>query len=542
MKNYSASLLGPYIEARYSILSFTSPEENRLELLVEEAINDLKKAKPDLDLNVLTWTHTGGLECIMGVVKNLPTPQESQAPEVALAWILNSKIDAIFLFKDLQPFFDYPMVARYIRDISADFKTATMETTKGTIKPLYRTMILTSPSGEIPNNLKHDITALPFDLPGPDLLKIAAFGKNPKKENIELAGGDEGVEATVEACRGLTASEASDATSRALIIKRRNPKDTKIPTVAQMVMEEKAETIRKSGVLEWYNKQVGLQNIGGLEILKDWLEIRKKTFSKEAREYGIPAPRGMLLAGVPGCGKSLAAKATAMVYDSPLIKFDVGRVFGGIVGESEANMRLAIKTVEAIGKCVLWVDELDKAFAGVTGASGDSGTSQRVFGNFITWMQEKTAPVFIVATANRIGGLPPELLRKGRFDEIFFVDLPSYEERKQILGIHVANKKKGLKLNLDKCAEASESFSGAELEEAVISALCQAFYNDSELNADYILEAIKKTNPLAKTRAKEVQDMREWAIANAVNASKSSQQKEEKPSSKKTLGASGTRI
>jgi SpoVK/Ycf46/Vps4 family AAA+-type ATPase len=232
-------------------------------------------------------------------------------------------------------------------------------------------------------------------------------------------------------------------------------------------------------------------------------------------------PRGILLAGLPGCGKSLSAKATSNILGVPLIRFDVGRVFGKLVGQSEANLRTAIQTVEAVGNCVLWIDEMDKAFAGMGGSSTDGGTSQRVFGNFITWMQEKTAPVFIVATVNRIECLPPELLRKGRFDEIFFVGLPSEKEREEILNIHIKKYKRNPDdFNLAGCVKASKDFSGAELEEAVVTGLYTAFYqNQRELTETDIEKSIKQTNPLAKSKLNQLEQMTQWAAKNAVNAS-----------------------
>ncbi|MBD3404692.1 MAG: AAA family ATPase [Candidatus Lokiarchaeota archaeon] len=238
---------------------------------------------------------------------------------------------------------------------------------------------------------------------------------------------------------------------------------------------------------------------------------------KEPGPHNFSTSNGIIL---HNCGKSLSAKATSNILGIPLIRFDVGRIFGGLVGQSEENMRSAIQTIEAIGNCVCWVDEMDKAFAGMGGGSTDGGTSQRVFGNFITWMQEKTAPVFIVATVNRIDALPPELLRKGRFDEIFFVGLPSDDEREDILKIHV-NKygRDADKFKLDECVNKSTDFSGAELEEAVISGLYHAFYEDRDLESKDILKAIKTTNPLAKSRSRQLEDMAKWATGNAVNAS-----------------------
>jgi SpoVK/Ycf46/Vps4 family AAA+-type ATPase len=263
--------------------------------------------------------------------------------------------------------------------------------------------------------------------------------------------------------------------------------------------------------------------VGGLENLKEWLATRAKAFSKAARDFGLPMPRGILLVGLPGCGKSLSAKAASNILGVPLLRFDIGKVFGGLVGESERNMRQAIQTAEAVGNCVLWIDEMEKAFAGMGGGgSNDGGTSQRVFGNFITWMQEKTAPVFIISTVNRIESLPPELLRKGRFDEMFFVGLPSEKERKAIFEIHLKRygKRAFSEAEVADCVKSSEGFSGAEIEEAVVSGLYAAFNHERQLEAADVLKAVKATNPLSKSKKAELEAMQEWAEKNAINASR----------------------
>jgi SpoVK/Ycf46/Vps4 family AAA+-type ATPase len=266
-----------------------------------------------------------------------------------------------------------------------------------------------------------------------------------------------------------------------------------------------------------------VDDIGGLENLKLWMDIRKNAFTRKAREFGLPTPRGILLVGLPGCGKSLSAKATSNALGVPLIRFDIGRVFGGLVGQSEQNMRMAIQTIEAIGNCVVWIDELEKAFAGAGGSgASDSGVTQRVFGTFITWMQENDSAAFIVATVNRIESLPPELLRKGRFDEIFFVNLPGKRERETIFDIHIRKRDRDSKnFDINALAEASEDFSGAEIEEAVITGLYSAFYDEArELKTEDIVKAVKETVPLAVSAKSSLDAMKTWAQKNAVNASK----------------------
>jgi SpoVK/Ycf46/Vps4 family AAA+-type ATPase len=258
-----------------------------------------------------------------------------------------------------------------------------------------------------------------------------------------------------------------------------------------------------------------------LKVLKDWLQKRAVAFTDPAREFGLPAPKGVLMLGVQGCGKSLCAKAVATQWQLPLLRFDMGRMFSSLVGSSEENVRRAIAVAESIAPAVLWVDEIDKAFAGSQGSGAtDGGTTARVFGTFLTWLSEKTAPVFVVTTANDISQLPPELLRKGRLDEIFFVDLPTGEERADIFAIHLRKHKRDPKnFELPALVDASQQFSGAEIEEAIISALFDAFYDEHDLRTADILQALRQTVPLAQTMAEKIAALRTWAEGRARHAS-----------------------
>jgi SpoVK/Ycf46/Vps4 family AAA+-type ATPase len=274
-------------------------------------------------------------------------------------------------------------------------------------------------------------------------------------------------------------------------------------------------------LLEYYATQENFSNIGGLTVLKDWLNKRAVAFTDEARAFGLPAPKGILMLGVQGCGKSLCAKAVANQWQLPLLRFDMGRMFGSLVGSSEENVRRAISVAESIAPAILWVDEIDKAFAGSSSSCvTDGGTTARVFGTFLTWLSEKTAPVFLVATANDISQLPPELMRKGRLDEIFFVDLPAKEERTEIFRIHLARRGRDPEqFDVSSLAETSKDFSGAEIEEAVISALFDAFYTQEELATEHILSALHETVPLARTMDDQISHLRHWAEGRARNAS-----------------------
>ena len=286
---------------------------------------------------------------------------------------------------------------------------------------------------------------------------------------------------------------------------------------------DKEQIIRKSGILDYFPKNESLKDVGGMENLKEWLKKRQLAYDKEARDWGLKEPKGLLLLGVPGCGKSLIAKSIASSWNMPLLRLDVGKVFQGIVGSSEDNIRKAIATAEAVAPCVLWIDEIEKGLSGVQ----SSGVTSRIFSTILTWMQEKTAPVFVVATANNINQLPPELLRKGRFDEIFFVDLPSQKEKENIFSIHLQKNRQNVSsFALDILAQKAEGFNGAEIEECVKEAMFTAYVESQESNIApklqmiHILDAIKNTVPLSKTMEKQITDLRKFAVSRAKNASK----------------------
>ena len=504
-----------YLKARYRSLFLVSPEDARVEL-------ELARALKELGYKVVVWSGTDGFTNDKG--ESLDDSDEAKMPVLALTAIRKGTIagapkdQVVYLMKDLHPFFapgQDPRVTRLIRDISREFKT------------VKKTLIMLSPFNTLPKELERDVTLLEFGLPAREM--IATMAEKFLKENGKVVGSVEKDESAniIEALLGLTTTEAENALAKGVVdwkaAQKAKEKDDKVvvSNISELVMAEKANAIRKNGVLEWYATKSNMAEIGGLANLKEWLSIRKLAFTEKARAFGLPAPRGLMLVGSPGCGKSLSAKACAANFGVPLIKFDVGRVFAGLVGQSEANMRSAINTAEAVGRCILWVDEIEKAFAGLASSgSTDSGVSARVFGNFITWMQEKTAPVFIIATCNKIDNLPPELLRKGRFDEIFFVDMPSPQERLEILKIHVSKRNRNLKkFDFTDCVNDSEGFSGAELEEAVISGLYKAFYKNQELMDLHILASIRETTPLSRSRAGSLNDMRKWAQDFAQNAS-----------------------
>src|SRR5437867_1006000 len=491
------------IRARYPILYIISSEEMRVQnLVVEIARKRQKKA--------FEWSYSTG---IVAAGTSIQSQKHRNAatkdPLLALDQVIEMVEPAIFMFKDFHPFLNknhFPIV-RKLKEIALHLKNS------------FKTIILISPVMEIPTELEKEITVLNYPLPSREDLselldKIIEDVKQFKQVSIELD--EAGRDRLLQAALGLTIAEAENVFAKIIVKAERLSGDD----VAE-VFAEKQQIIRKNGLLEYYATSESFAHVGGLAILKDWLNKRAVAFTAEAREFGLPAPKGILMLGGQGCGKSLCAKAVSNQWQLPLLRFDMGRMFGSLVGSSEENVRRAISVAESVAPAILWVDEIDKAFAGSQGSGAtDGGTTARVFGTFLTWLSEKKGPVFVVATANDISHLPPELLRKGRLDEIFFVDLPRREERVEVFRIHLSKRGRDPQLfDVESLAACSENFSGAEVEQAVISALYDAFYAKSELNNDLVLEALRQTVPLAKTMDEQINRLRNWAAGRARNAS-----------------------
>lgn len=377
-----------------------------------------------------------------------------------------------------------------------------------------KTLILTQPHTCLPPELEKEVQI--FELPLPTLkdLKVIfdhtcdqyGLDENHKEESEKI----------LESALGLTTMEARIAFGKAIVEKKRIT-EREIP----IIVGEKENVIKKSGYLEYYHPTESLNDVGGLENLKNWLTRRGKAFDPGAKEFGLDTPRGILLLGLPGTGKSLSAKAVASAWNFPLLRLDMGKIYGGIVGQSEQNIRGALNIAETIAPSILWIDEIEKGLSGAqSSGSTDGGTTSRVLGTFLTWMQEKSKPVFVLATANDISQLPPELLRKGRVDEIFFVDLPNSNARKEILQIHLSRKKRDPEtFDIEKLAELSRGFTGAELEEAVKEALFHAFDRGEDVDTDFLEQSIKETYPLSKTMSEVIEKLRKWAKSRAVMAS-----------------------
>lgn len=477
------------IRAKYSILYICSWEERR----VEESISEVCVG---LNRSFHGWTVIQGFKPAVKRVSGPANPSGLGAELEALATIHESADGAVFLLKDFHTYIKDYRVVRLLRDLNVRLRDKS------------QTIIIVGPVLTLPVELEKDITVVDFGLPDREEIEetldsiLEAIKDDPK---IDSKLGKEERELLIKSSQGLTRDEIENVFARSLVESRRFNVD--------VILEEKKQIVRKSGLLEYYPAENKLSDVGGMELLKEWLSQRTESFTDRAKAFGIPAPKGILILGVQGCGKSLLAKAVAAHWSLPMLKMDVGRIFGSLVGQSEENMRRAIKVAESVAPCILWADELEKGFSGMGGSGvSDSGTTARVFATFLTWMQEKTKPVFLIATANDVSKLPPEMLRKGRFDEIFFVDLPDRTEREEIFRIHLAKRKRDpAKFDLKALAENSIGYSGAEIEQVVVGSLYRAFHAGRELSQDDVMEESDAIVPLSVMMKEEIDELREWA-------------------------------
>ncbi|MEA5534045.1 AAA family ATPase [Crocosphaera sp. XPORK-15E] len=407
---------------------------------------------------------------------------------------LPNNVGGIFILRDFQRFLEDVSISRKLRNLARSLKS----------QP--KNIIIVSPQVEIPPELTEVFTVVDFPLPTTTEIKVEIqrlLGSTGQSLSDTL------LDELVRASQGLSLERIRRVLTRCIASHGRiEPEDV------ELILEEKRQSIRQTQILDFYPATEQISDIGGLDNLKDWLLRRGGAFSEKARAYGLPHPRGLLLVGIQGTGKSLTAKAISHHWHLPLLRLDVGRLFGGLVGESESRTRQMISLAEALAPCVLWIDEIDKGFAGVDG-KGDGGTTSRVFGTFITWLAEKKSPVFVVATANNIKALPPEMLRKGRFDEIFFVGLPTQEEREAIFNVHLSRlRPHNLKnYEIKRLAYETPDFSGAEIEQTLIEAMHLGFSQNRDFTTDDILEAASQIIPLARTAQEEIEFLQNWAAA-----------------------------
>jgi ATP-dependent 26S proteasome regulatory subunit len=489
--------------AKYPIIYIVSWEERRIEdMLREVAISRRKK--------LYGWTLTNGITPL-DMVQDQPVDPATRDPLNALDFMAQSQEAAIFVLKDFHPYLDdsrggpdHPVIIRRLRDITNQLKES------------RKTLIILSPLLRFPADLEKEITVLDYSLPTLDELELSldrVIRSAREIAGVQLKMSPDERERVLNAARGLTCIEAENVFAKSLVMDRKLD--------LGIIIAEKEQLIRRSQVLEYYESMEGFANVGGMNLVKQWLRKRGMAFSEKARRFGLPEPKGLLLLGVQGAGKSLLAKAVASQWQLPLLRLDLGRVFSELVGSSEQNIRTALHLAENVAPCVLWLDEIEKGLAGASGSgASDAGTSARVFGSFLTWMQEKTSPVFVIGTANDISALPPEVLRKGRFDEIFFVDLPQIQERREIFAIHLAGRGRDpLNYDLNQLALVSEGFSGAEIEQLVIDGLYDAFENGTELTNDDMFRNLKSTVPLSQTMESKISALRQWARNHARPAS-----------------------
>jgi SpoVK/Ycf46/Vps4 family AAA+-type ATPase len=489
------------IRARYPIIYLRTNEESRACNLLSNIAKAQKK-------NLVEWSTTEGmktLETYHGGSMRATTDMRS--PRAALEAILQDSGRTIYILKDMYAHLDDKAVVRQIRDLYESIKRS------------YKTMIIVAPVKNIPPSLEKALYYLELPLPDAGMFKrllkdIVNTVRQDKRIKIDLP--EERYDIMANAALGLSLEEAERVFFKAII------RDARLSAEdVHFIRDEKRQIVEKSGLLEYYETDESLKSVGGLNLLKGWLKRRTRGFEPAAREFGLPAPKGLLLLGVQGCGKSLAAKAVSGTWGFPLLRLDLSRIFGSLMGSSEDNMRRALDMAASVSPAVLWVDEIEKTFSGVESSGRtDAGTTARVFGSFLTWLQDKKETVFCVATANAVDRLPPELMRKGRFDEIFFVDLPSAQERFDIFKIHLKKRKRDhSRFRLDRLAEASQGYSGAEIEQAILSAMYDAFDQKRDINTTDILQAIQTSVPLSVTMKEDLSKLRQWARDRARPAS-----------------------
>lgn len=476
------------IEAGYPLLFLKTAEEDRWE-------RELSELALEIERGLVTWTITRGLQPpASGESHDEPSPRQ------LLTQIKQYPDEHLFLVKDFHPYLSDPVILRQLRDLLPDLIAQ------------RKSLLLFGPVMSIPLELEKDSVRIELPIPAYEDLReefdnTMSELRQQDENTLELTADNE--DRLIKAVMGLTAQEARKAWLRSLRGRHELNDD-----VFTTLISEKRTLASGSDLLEFYDLEENVSDIGGLDQLKEWLSKRSEAYSPRAREQGIPLPKGMLLLGVQGCGKSLTARATARLLSFPLMRLDIAALLGAQRGESEKNMRSVLTLVESIAPAVLWLDEIEKGFAGVEGDTGGAAdaTMLRLVGTFLTWMAEIEKPIFVVATANSVENLPPEMLRRGRFDELFFVDLPNFEERKHILGIHL--KKRGWKtdqFDLDDLARRSDGFSGAELEQIVVTALIDAFGNGRVLSQDELERAWRTTVPLSVTMEDKIFALRNWA-------------------------------
>jgi ATP-dependent 26S proteasome regulatory subunit len=481
------------LRSRVTLIVVITPEEERV---IGEVRTVCEQWEPPRQC--ITWDIVDGYSVIAG---NRNFISQSRDPLTALDDLPKTDENAVVVLKDFHEFWNNPQVKRKVRNFSQKFRYN------------RRTIVIVTPNQRVPEEIRDEAVIIHF--PPPQAAELTGeLDALLKNSGITSTLTKPGKEKIIQAALGMTLNQARRSFAKA-IVTHGTIDDRDIDAI----IADKKDVLSQTDALEFYSFTETVDNVGGLTVLKEWLRLRERAFTEEARAYGLPAPKGIALIGIPGTGKSLTAKMIADLWHLPLLRLDVGALFGSLVGESEERTRRALSLAETIAPCILWVDEIEKAFAF---GSGDAGTSQRVFAHLLTWMQDKTAPCFVVATANNIAALPPELLRKGRFDEIFFLDLPNEKERREIFSVHLKKRQCiPAEYDLDLFARESEGYVGAEIEQMVIDAMYISFNeNMRRVTTEDILRALKTQVPLSVSQRETVSRLRAWlAEGRAVSAS-----------------------
>nr|YP_010536930.1 hypothetical protein OOC18_pgp126 [Ditylum brightwellii]UYC30717.1 hypothetical protein [Ditylum brightwellii] len=481
------------LKARYPIIYINTLEEDRVEYVIRKHI------KTNLNRSVYSWDFVDGYT---NNPNNEGFAKRNPLQALELVERLTSETPALFLLKDFNRFLTDISISRKLKNVSRILK----------LQP--KTIIIVASELEIPRELQDLVTVLQFHLPIESEIN-QELNRLINSLNIKIDANL--FESLTRACQGLSLERIRRVLSK-IIVTHKTINESSIA----ILLNEKKQIISQTEILEYWSVNEKITNIGGVNNLKEWLRKRKTSFGIQASNYGLPTPRGLLLVGIQGTGKSLTAKAIATEWQLPLLKLDVGKLFGGIVGESESRLRQMINVAETLAPCILWIDEIDKAFSN-NDNKGDSGTSNRVLATFISWLSEKTKPVFVVATANNVDVLPLEIIRKGRFDEIFFLDLPKKEEREQIFKIHLQEFRPNTWKSFDysKLAQLSESFSGAEIRQSIIEGMYHAFYEKREFTTDDICLALNELIPLAQLENNQTLKLQNWAASGRIRLASS---------------------
>jgi len=472
------------VRSRYPLIYIPTREEERAESAIAQCADEIGGRR-----TVYTWDYVDGYQ---GNPTDNGFGRRNPLQALELIEKVPATAAALFVLRDFHRFLEDIAISRKLRNLLK------------LLKSQPKNIVILSAELTVPSELSSIVTVLEFPLPNASEIRVEI------ERLLSATGSDlspRDTDELVRSCQGLAMERIRRVLARGIAAH-----GSFEPGDIDLILEEKQQTIRQTQILEFYPASESISDIGGLDNLKDWLLKRGGAFSERARQYGLPHPRGLMLVGIQGTGKSLTAKAIAHHWHLPLLRLDVGRLFGGLVGESESRTRQMIQLAEALAPCILWIDEIDKAFAGFDGR-GDSGTTSRVFGTFITWLAEKSSPVFVVATANNVQSLPPEMLRRGRFDEIFFVGLPSQEEREAIFSVHLSRLRPHNlgSYDMSRLAYETPDFSGAEIEQSIIEAMHIGFSQNRDFTSDDVLEAVSQIIPLARTAQQQIEVLQQWA-------------------------------